>query len=333
MKQAIYYAPKDVKVLESPIPEIGDNDILVKNLIGSICGSDVFAYYHSGDFEGINPGDEFGHEMVSEVVKVGKNVTDVTVGQRLYPFPILAKGNYLRAGTVGGYSEYITLPNFKLGMSAFAVDDCISDESASLIEPLTVGYHAAKLALPSEEKNAIVFGAGMIGLASALALRDLGVKNIIISDISELRLNIAKEFGFKVCNVATDDLSSYARAEFGEAMGKINADCLIDAAGVKSNLEFYLNNGKSNSIFVIAAVYHEPVAINWMQVTFGQLHLVGSPAYDFTDVFSVLEMLKKGNNEVEKLITHKYPLDEIVPAFEMAANAKESLKVVIDHRK
>ncbi len=333
MKKAIYNGVKNVEVVECNLPEIDDNGVLVENICASICGSDVHAYYDDGSFAGIFPGNEFGHEMISRVVKVGKNVTDVQVGQRLYPFPLFAKADLARAGTVGGYSQYIDMPQFRWGMSAFKVADSISDEAGCLIEPLTVGWHAAKLANPTPEKNAVVFGAGTIGITTAVALRKLGIKDLIITDISPLRLEIAKELGFKTCNVAQTDLERFAKTEFGDARGKINADCFVDCAGVKSNLDFFTDNAKMGATLVVAAVYHQPVAINWMKVTFGQLHIVGSPAYDMTDVAAVLDMLENDNPGIEKIITHKYPVENITEALEKAGNAKESLKVIIDYRK
>lgn len=332
MKQAIYYGTKDVKVIESPIPEIGDNDVLVKNIYAAICGTDVFAYYNNGAFARINPGDEFGHEMISEVVAVGKNIDSVKVGQRLYPFPIMAKANPSRSGTVGGYSEYIVLPSFRLGVSAFLVDDAISDKAGCLIEPLTVGCHAAKLTEPNENKNAIVFGAGMIGVAGALALKNFGVKNIIVSDISDLRLEIIEKLGFKTCNVSTTDLAEYAKSCFGEVRGKINADIFIDAAGVNSNLDFFVDNAKFGAYLSIAAIYHKKTELDLLKLTFGQLHIVGSPAYDMQDVQIVLEMLKNHKDDVEQIITHEFALDDIAKALETASNAKEALKVVIKHQ-
>ncbi|MBR5794601.1 MAG: alcohol dehydrogenase catalytic domain-containing protein [Erysipelotrichaceae bacterium] len=332
MKQAIYYGTKDVKIIENAIPEISDNDVLVKNLCSAICGTDVFAYYHSGAFARINPGDEFGHEMISEVVKVGKNIDSVKVGQRLYPFPIMAKANPARSGTVGGYSEYIVLPSFRLGVSAFLVDDSISDEAGCLIEPLTVGCHAAKIARPSNEKNAIVFGAGMVGMASALGLNKLGIKDVIITDISEKRLKIASELGFKTCNVANENLVEYAKEVFGDFRGKINCDIFVDAAGVKSNLDLFLDNAKFGATLSIPSVYHSKYEIDLMKVTFGQFNIIGSPAYDMEDVKIVMEMLKEYGKDVTKLITHSYTLENIEEAFAQASNAKESLKVIIDYR-
>jgi len=332
MKQAIYNGIKDVIVKELDTPKIKDDGILVKNICSSVCGSDVSAYFHGGEFAGIYPGAEFGHEMISEVVKVGKNVKGIEVGQRVYPFPLFAKNDIGRAGTVGGFSEYIEIPNCRENMSVFLVDNKITNIEGCLIEPLTVGCHAAKLTNPQNHQNAIVFGAGMIGMASAIALNYLGIKDIMISDVSPFRLEIAENMGFKVCNAKEKDVFTYAKKIFGEENGKADVDIFIDAAGVVSNIDLFINQAKFGATLSIVAVYHQPISIDLMKLTYGQFNIIGSPAYDLSDVKTVMEMLQSKKYNIESLVTQKYSLDSIQEALEKAADSMTSLKVIIDYR-
>lgn len=103
MKAGIYLGKEKVEIREMPIPEVGDNDVLVKNIYSGICGTDV-AVFACGPNTGhkVNVGGEFGHETVSRIVKIGKNVTDFSVGERVYPYPLYAKDDTSRAGTIGG---------------------------------------------------------------------------------------------------------------------------------------------------------------------------------------------------------------------------------------
>ena len=127
MKAFVYYGHEDIRLEDLPDPVCGESDIVVKNLYAGICGSDVSAYLHGGDDVLIYKEYEFGHEMVSEVIEVGKNVKDIQVGDRVYPYPMTAKGNPMRAATVGGFSEYIHIPDCKLNHSVFKVDEQISN--------------------------------------------------------------------------------------------------------------------------------------------------------------------------------------------------------------
>ena len=140
MKAGIYLGKEQIELRELPLPEVGDNDVLVQNLYSSVCGTDVAVFTHGPNTgHKVTVGGEFGHETVSRVVKVGKNVTDFAMGERVYPYPRYAKGDTKRAGTIGGFSEYILIPNAKRNHSLYAVDERISDRMASLIEPFTLG--------------------------------------------------------------------------------------------------------------------------------------------------------------------------------------------------
>ena len=114
MKAAIYEGKQAVSIREVPTPVCGDNDVLLQNLYASICGTDVAVYTHGpGTGHKITVGGEFGHEVVSRVAAVGKNVKDFRVGDRVYPYPLLVTGDTGRAGTIGGFSEYIILKSVR----------------------------------------------------------------------------------------------------------------------------------------------------------------------------------------------------------------------------
>lgn len=214
MKTAIYLGKENIEIRELPMPECGDNDVIIKNLYSSICGTDVAVFHHGpGTGHRIDIGGEFGHETVSCVAEVGKNVTDFTVGERVYPYPRYAKDDTRRAGTIGGFSEYILVPNAKRNHSLYAVDDGISDRLACLIEPFTVGCRAARRSAPKQNETAVVFGCGTIGMAAAITLKHFGLEKVMICDYSEFRLNIAKELGFEVCNMDSEDFISHAIAD------------------------------------------------------------------------------------------------------------------------
>lgn len=216
-------------------------------------------YFHGpGIGRKITVGGEFGHEMVSEVVQIGKNVKDIKVGDRVYPYPRLAKGDPKRAGTIGGFSEYIFIPNAELNKQVYAVSDKISSREASLIEPFTVGCRAARRAIPKMGKNAIVFGAGTIGIATAIALKYFGCNKVMVCDFSDLRLEKAKKLGMGVCNNSREDLKSKAIRYFGEAPSlngvTADVDIYIDAAGAASILELYQEIGRFECRMVVVAV-------------------------------------------------------------------------------
>lgn len=336
MRAAIYNGQKNIGLIDMETPQAGDNDIVIKNIYSSICGTDVAVYFHgSGTGHKITVDGEFGHETVSEVVQIGKNVEDIKVGDRVYPYPRLAKGDPKRAGTIGGFSEYILIPNAKLNKQVYEVSDKISSREASLIEPFTVGCRAARRAIPKQGENAIVFGAGTIGIAAAIALKYFGCDKVMICDFSDLRLEKAKGLGMEVCNNSREDLKSKAMQYFGEApslSGKTaNVDIYIDAAGAYSILDLYQEMGKIECRMVIVAVLAGMRPVDILAMTFSQHALIGSGGYMQEDVRDVMDIMESGKWDIESIITHEFSLEELPYAIETAGDVEHALNVVIKY--
>ncbi len=335
MKQAIYQGMKEIEIKEVEIPKVDPKGVILKNKYAAICGSDITAYYHGGDANRIFKGYEFGHEMVSEVVEVGEEVTDFKVGDIVYPYPLLARGDSSRAATVGGFSEYIPVPNAVLNQSLYKVSNKLSLKTASLIEPFTVGTRAARRSRPQISENAIVFGAGAIGLSAAIALKHWGLEKVLIVDLSDFRLEKCKALGFETCNSSKENLKEKAMHYFGEArslMGPTaNVHIYIDAVGHESIFRTFEGMTALFSRLVIVGVHHKPVDINLIPLTYAQYEIIGSGGYMPEDVQTVLEIMEGGQFDIESMITHEFNLDNIEEAIITASKTDESLKVVIKY--
>ncbi len=345
MKAGIYLGKEQVKITELPLPKVGDNDVLIQNLYSSICGTDVAVFTHGPNTgHKITIGKDFGHETVSRVVKVGKNVTDFAVGERVYPYPRYAKGDTKRAGTIGGFSEYILIPNARKNHSLYAVDERISDRLASLIEPFTVGCRAARRGMiPCGRKqylagqNAVVFGCGTIGIASAISLKHFGMKKVMICDRSDFRLKLAAELDFAVCNTAIENFEAKAVDYFGTAPSlngtTSNIDCWLDAAGAESILDDFLRFGQIESRFVFVAVNNRPRTIDLLHMTYAQQSIIGSGGYMPEDVLDVQKIMAGGKWNLECIITHEFSLDNLEQAIRMAGDVDHAGNVVIKMKK
>lgn len=334
MKSAIYLGKERVEIQELPIPKLDDNDVLIKNIYSSICGTDV-AVYKYGENTGhrITVGGEFGHETVSRIVAVGNKVSDFCVGERVYPYPLLATGDTNRAGTIGGFSEYIKIPNARKNYSLYKVDDSISDKVACLIEPFTVGCRAARRGNPQKNEKFVIFGCGTIGIASAISLKYFGVKEVMICDISDFRLNIAKKLGFEICNTSKYEFKRKAIDYFGTAHSLkepvADIDGFIDASGARNILDLFMEQGKIESRFISVAVNKAIREIDLLHMTYSQKSIIGSGGYMPEDVIDVMNIMKSGKWDIESIITHEFPLTEIERAIQTAENTNISLNVVI----
>src|SRR5579871_2850425 len=170
-KGAIFRGIGSVDVVELPYPRCGDDDVIVRNLLTGVCGSDVSAYKHGGDASMIWKDHEFGHESVSEIVEMGKNVKGLKLGDHVFPNQGKALRDMNRMATVGGFSEYIRIPRCEVGYSVLKIDNDIPLKTAVLVEPFVIGTRAAKSLNPGPDKTAIVFGAGIIGISTAIMLK------------------------------------------------------------------------------------------------------------------------------------------------------------------
>lgn len=334
MKAAIYLGKESIEIRELPMPRCGDDDVIIKNIYSGICGTDVAVFHHGpGTGHKINIGGEFGHETVSRVAEVGKNVTEFKVGERVYPYPLFAKGDTSRAGTIGGFSEYILIPNAKRDHSLYAVDDRISDKLACLIEPFTVGCRAARRGQPKKGESAVVFGCGTIGIAAAVALKYFGADKVMVCDRSDLRLDIAKKLGFEICNTAKADLDAAAKEYFGigRALSGETADIdiFLDAAGAETVFETFMKMGKIESRFVSVAVNKMPRELDMLHLTYSQKSIIGSGGYMPEDVRDVMEIMKSGKWELESIITHEFPHCELEKAIRTAADVDNALNVTV----
>lgn len=341
MKAGIYLGRGNVEIREMDLPEVGEDDVLVQNIYSSICGTDVAVFnYGPGTGHKVTVGGEFGHETVSRVVKVGKNVVDFMTGERVYPYPLFAKNDTKRAGTLGGFSEYILIPKAQKNHSLYPVDERISDRLASLIEPFTVGCRAARRGMISAGngqyaagQKAVVFGCGTIGIAAAVAFKYFGMDKVLICDHSDYRLKLAAGLGLETCNPAKEDFGSHAKTYFGTAPSLRGAvadiDCWLDAAGAEAILDDFQYFGKIESRFVSVAVNNAPRTIDLLHMTYAQQSIIGSGGYMPEDVWDVQKMMTCGKWDLESIITHEFSLDELAKAIQTAADVDRAGNVVI----
>lgn len=335
MKAALYQGIQNIEITELPDYECDEDGVVLKNIYSSICGTDVAVYQHGlGLGHRVTVGGEFGHETVCRIYSVGKNVTDFKVGERVYPYPLLVTGDKSRAGTIGGFSEYIYCPNPQWEETLYHIDDKITDKAAALIEPFTVGCRAARRSSPQTGEKAVVIGAGTIGIAAAIALKFFGCTQVVICDYSDFRLNICKELGFEIYNNKSDveliGLKDMLGTSYGVNGQAIDCDIWIDAAGADSILSAYEKYGKYNSRMVLVAVGKNKRQIDILGLTFGQKSIIGSGGYTSQDVKDVMRIMSSGQWNIEKLITHQFHLSQLEQAIITASNTNNALNVIID---
>lgn len=333
-KAAIFRTEGAVDVVALPYPPCGDDDVIVRNLITGVCGSDVSAYRSGGDDHMIWKDHEFGHEAVSEVIEIGRNVKGLELGDHVFPNQGKALRDMKRMATVGGFSEFIRIPQCEVGYSVLKIDNDIPLKSAVLFEPFVIGTRGARSLNPGPGKTAIVFGAGIIGISAAIMLKWYGCEKVMVVDLSDFRLENARTFDLVTCNPAAEDLKAKALAEFGVQTSffgeRCGADLYLDAIGLKPAIDnFSMLAGREASLAIVG-VHHEPVALDLMKVCYSNWHIGGCGGIPIEDAaVDILAMMRSGRYDLSSLVTHEYRVDDIEAALVMGANAKEAQKVCI----
>ncbi len=352
--------PEKFEVQEYPIPEVGDDDILVKVEGCGVCGTD--AHEFKRDPFGLIPL-VLGHEGTGEIVKMGKNVKQDSAGKPLKVGDkivtcMIFKDNPditmfdLNKQNVGGADVYGLLPDDDVhlngwfadyllvrgGSSVFNVSD-LSLDLRILIEPCAVLVHAVERAKTTGilrfNSRVVVQGCGPIGLICIAVLRTMGVENIVAVDGQDDRLAFAKEMGatgtvnFKEHN-GIDNLTKAVKQEFGGYLADFGFQCTGSPSG-HSNVYKFIRNGGGLCELGFFIDGGDATINPHFDICAKELTMVGSWVYTLRDYATTFDFLKRAKGiglPLEKLITHRFPLEQINEAHKTNLRM-EGLKVAI----
>ncbi|MDD4859213.1 MAG: alcohol dehydrogenase catalytic domain-containing protein [Dehalococcoidales bacterium] len=238
----------------------------------------------------------------------------------------------------GGYAEYMYVPDAILDKNIFKIPDNISWEEAALIEPLWGAYRWVAMADPQPHDVAVVTGLGTIGLLVMEVLKNY-VSKVIVSEVSEKRLQLAKSLGADVTiNALKEDplkkvteLTGAGRSFSGKHGACV--DSVIECTGVGRVLQQAIEMTRTGGHIVMVGLFEEPVPLDINHIIHKQLKLVSSfgwgkePICD--EIKGAIDMLAKGKVNVKALISHQFPVDKIMEAFEVQTKPDQSIKVLI----
>lgn len=333
-RAGIYKAANTVAVEERAMPEIGPKDVLLRNLRGGICGTDINIVKYGTEM-GIRFEKEFGHELAGVIEAKGAEVTDLEVGMFVAVNPITAKLAGRRYSLeVGGFSEYVLIEEAKANYNLFPLNDTVTPEEGALVEPMSVGCHGAFSVKPQAGENIVILGAGPIGLSAAAMLIGEGITNVAVVDMVDWRLAKAAEIGAKTVNTAEVSLEAGLTDIFGTTnvygMNVPNVDAYVDAAGAAPLFKQVMSITKPNARIAVIAVYKDDVPVSLVQVMSNEIQIIGASGYTTEDILKVIDHLNNKKTPISTIVTQVYPLSELQTAFNVAIAAKDSIKVIVD---
>ena len=331
MKAAIYQGVGSVQVVDVPDPKPGPKDVVIQVISSGICGTDV-AEYNVLNSGAVEPGHQFGHEFAGTVAEVGSEVTGISTGMRVTVNPMTAT-RIGRRNTcmIGGFSQYVLVEDAAINYNVYRLPDHLTFEDGALVEPASVGMHGVNTAQPKQDDQVLILGAGPIGLGAVAGMKALGIKHVIVSDISEFRLQKAKALGADaVHNPKEIDLVDFLEQVFPDqvpVMGYL--DVVVDAAGVGSALEDAILITKGGARISIVALHKSAISLEPMFFIYKNLEMRGSVGYP-TEFPQVIGFFADGKVDLKPTVTHRFPLSEINAALKITTKQDEAIKVLID---
>lgn len=311
------------------IPTIKDNEVLIKIIKTSICGTDLHIYNWDDWAKKTIPFPiQVGHEMVGTIVEVGKNVDDSNfkIGDR-----VSAEGHIIcgycrkcRAGNFhlcpntkgigvnipGAFAEYIAIPAFNV----FKIPPYISDNIASILDPFGNAMHAAN-SFELVGEDVLITGAGPIGCMAAQISKKIGARNVVVVDINDYRLNLAKEMGADlVINVSQYKNKNEIAKRLQEEMPSLDMvsgfDVGLEMSGANISIQAMLETMIHGGKIALLGINSGDVPISWDKLIFKSLLVKGIYGREMFETWYKMISLVKSGLEIEKVITHEFPASD-----------------------
>jgi len=345
MKVARYYSNNDVRVDEIAKPTIGPGELLVKVKKSGICGSDVLEYYRFAKMKKLGVDNLIlGHEIAGDIVEVGDGIKGYKIGDRIFvshhvpcfdcyycdhghhtACDLLHNTNY----DPGGFAEYIRIPKVNIEKKGvFVLDRSVSYEEGVFIEPFGCVCRAQRLANVKKGLTVLILGSGVSGILHSQLAKLRGAKKVYATDINDYRLRKIQDFGADEIINANEDIPS----KLLETNDNKLADIVIVCTGALSAAKQALNCVAPGGTVIFFAVpgpgvnLEVPINDYWRnEITITTSY--GAAPEDLQESYGWI-LSKKIN--VNDLITHRFPLDQVGDAFKIVSEATESLKVVIE---
>ena len=334
---AMYYKNSDVRIEEMPVPKISPDELLVKVVASGICGSDVLEWYRIKKAPIV-----LGHEIAGEIVEAGKNVKKYKVGDRVFVSHHIPcntchyclNDNHTACETLhttnydpGGFAEYLRVPPLNVDRGVFVLPEEVSFEEGTFVEPLACVLRGQRVAQFKPGQSVLVLGSGISGLLHIMLARAQGAGRIIATDISNYKLGAAKKLGADEVIHADEDVAARV-CEINERP----VDLVIVCTGAyKAFTQALKSVDRGGTILFFAATEPNielPIPVNeFWRNSITLLPSYGGSPYDCA---IAIELIRAKRVAVSEMITHRLPLKEAQKGFDLVAESRESIKVIIE---
>jgi threonine 3-dehydrogenase len=332
------YAKPGIWMDDVPVPKMADNEVLIKTKKASICGTDVHIYkWDAWAQKRVPVPMVIGHEFMGTIEKIGPNVKGLKLGDRVCGeghltcgyCPGCKKGKKHLCSNVKGigydcsgcFAEYFNFP----AENVFLLPPTVSDDLAAIFDPYGNATHTA-LSFPLIGEDVLITGAGPIGVMAAAIAKKAGARYIVVTDINEYRLGLAKKMGAThTVNVSKTSLKEFTKSiglEHGFTVG-------LEMSGSPQALSDMLQMMQYGGNVALLGILPPGTAIDWDLVIFKMLVLKGIYGREiFSTWFQMAHMLESGL-DLAPIITHRFKIDDFQAGFDIMLSG-QSGKVILD---
>jgi len=338
MRQAVMTEPGKIEFGDVPEPKVGKGEILLRVKQIGVCGSDVHVNHGKHPFTSYPVVQ--GHEFSGQVEAIGGGVTRVKVGDKATARPQIVCG---KCGPCrrGDYNicDVLRVEGFQAPGCAqdlfvttedkiVPLPDSLTYEQGALIEPTAVGVHSTGRGGELKGRNVTVLGAGPIGNLVAQAVRCRGAKKILITDLSDFRLDIAKKCGIpNTSNAGKESLADASKRVFGEE----GFDVAFEAVGAEATMDAAIQNIEKGGTIVVLGVFGEKPRIDMSIVGDREQSIVGTLMYKHEDYVKAVELIASGDVITKPLVTKHFAFEQYPDAYKFIDDqGDKTLKVMID---
>ncbi len=324
--------------VQAPVPEIGPDEVLIKVNKTGICGTDVHIWNWDAWAQKTVPVPLItGHEFAGEIVELGRNVTDLEIGQRCSgeghligkhsrqsragKFHLDPETRGIGVNEQGAFAQYLALPAFNV----VPLPDDIPDDIGAILDPLGNAVHTA-LSFDLVGEDVLITGAGPIGIMAAAVARHAGARHVAITDVNPGRLALAaKVANVRPVNVATEDLNDVI-AELGMRQG---FDVGLEMSGNQAALDQMIEALVMGGRIALLGIPPGKSPVDWSRIVFKAITLKGVYGREiFETWYKMIAMLQNGL-DVSAVITHRFGVEDFAKGF-AAMKSGNSGKVVLD---
>lgn len=338
MLQAVMTEPGKIEFRNVPVPTINERQVLVKIMRIGVCGSDIHVYH------GKHPYTSYpvvqGHEVSGKIVKIGSDVNDFKEGDKVTIQPQVVCGECYSC-THGKYHicDDLKVMGFQTtGMASqyFAVEaekvlklpDNLYYDHGAMVEPLAVAVHALNRGGDIDGKKILVLGAGPIGNLVAQAAKGLGAKSVMVTEVSNYRLEIAHKCGIDYCiNTEEQDLTKQLINKFGPD----KADLILECVGINPTMNQAIENARKGTDIIVVGVFGDKASVDLGLVQDRELRMIGTLMYREDDYKKAIDLIEQNKVILDPLITDHFDFKEYLQAYKYIEEMKDKImKVIID---